>query len=395
MLGVFVVVATGALRAGVVFCYSSCSRGRSTFLVDYDAELYDEQIRASYYLSFVTLTLLAFGLAFEMPIFILALVRLGVLTSDKLRRNRRIGYVLMVVFAILLPTVDPVSLVLEVVPLLVLFEASIWLVGDHGAPLGARRPTTRSSTAEALVRVVSADWVVPVEGDPIADGAVAIADDGTIAAVGPAAELGAGRALRGLRDPARASSTPTRTSSTPSTPGSATGCRSPPWIGMHVERKGRARARRHGRDRDRRCARVPPLRGSRRSATAASPARLPRRRPTTGLRAIVYLEVFGTDEPALERFDEIRERIAAVALRPRPCSASRRTRRTPARSSSTRPAPRSGFRMRRTSPRASPSATCSSTGAGDWAAFARHARAAARDDRDPHARGRRAARRRR
>jgi len=40
-----------------------------------------------------------------------------------------------------------------------------------------------------VTSVVSADWVVPVEGAPIADGAVAIADDGTIAAVGPATEL--------------------------------------------------------------------------------------------------------------------------------------------------------------------------------------------------------------
>ena len=83
-----------------------------------------------------------------MPIFILGLVRLGVLTSDRLRRNRRIGYVAMLAFAILLPTVDPVSLVLEVVPLLVLFEAvdlALRVHGDalgradRGAPRGVRR----------------------------------------------------------------------------------------------------------------------------------------------------------------------------------------------------------------------------------------------------------------
>jgi Sec-independent protein secretion pathway component TatC len=44
-----------------------------------------------------------------------------------LRANRRIGYVILLGAAILLPTVDPVSLALEVVPLLVLFELSIWL----------------------------------------------------------------------------------------------------------------------------------------------------------------------------------------------------------------------------------------------------------------------------
>ncbi len=127
VLGVFVVLATLLFVAGVLFCYAIVLPKALTFLVDYDSELYTEQIRASYFLSFVTLTLLAFGIAFEMPIFILGLVRLGVLTADRLRKNRRIGYVGMLAFAILLPTVDPVSLVLETVPLLVLFEASIWI----------------------------------------------------------------------------------------------------------------------------------------------------------------------------------------------------------------------------------------------------------------------------
>jgi sec-independent protein translocase protein TatC len=71
--------------------------------------------------------LLAAGIAFQMPIFILALVRIGVVTSDSLRRNRRYALVGLVAFAILLPTVDPVSLALELIPLLVLFELSIWL----------------------------------------------------------------------------------------------------------------------------------------------------------------------------------------------------------------------------------------------------------------------------
>jgi sec-independent protein translocase protein TatC len=111
----------------VVFAYFIVLPAAITFLTNFDDTVYNVQIRASYYLSFTSLVLIACGLAFEMPIFILALVRIRVLTYDKLRHNRRIGYALMVAFAILLPTVDPVSLLFETIPLLILFEISIWL----------------------------------------------------------------------------------------------------------------------------------------------------------------------------------------------------------------------------------------------------------------------------
>lgn len=127
VIAVFVAIATLLFAIGVVFCYAVVLPKALDFLIGYDSQLYAEQVRASYFLSFVTLTMIACGLAFEMPIFILALVRLGILSSATLRRNRRIGYVSMLVFAILLPTVDPISLALEVVPLLILFELSIWL----------------------------------------------------------------------------------------------------------------------------------------------------------------------------------------------------------------------------------------------------------------------------
>jgi sec-independent protein translocase protein TatC len=124
---VFVVLATALFVTGVLFMYYVVLPRALDFLTSYDAELYDIQIRASYYYTFAAMTLLAGGLAFLMPIFVLALVRLRVLTSDRLRQNRRISFVILLVFAILLPTVDPVSLAFEVVPLVLLFEMSIWL----------------------------------------------------------------------------------------------------------------------------------------------------------------------------------------------------------------------------------------------------------------------------
>lgn len=127
LLSGFVTVSTGLFLGGVAFGYFVVLPRAITFLVNFDESLYDVQVRAGYYLSFAALLLLAMGVVFELPVFILALVRLGVLTSAKLRRNRRIGYVAMVVLAIALPSVDPVSLLFEALPLIALFEGSIWL----------------------------------------------------------------------------------------------------------------------------------------------------------------------------------------------------------------------------------------------------------------------------
>ena len=123
----FVALASTLFVLGVLFMYYIVLPRALAFLTSYDDEIYDIQIRASYYYTFAAMTLLAGGLAFLMPIFVLALVRLRVLTANRLRQNRRIAYVVLLVFAILLPTVDPVSLAFEVVPLLLLFEMSIWL----------------------------------------------------------------------------------------------------------------------------------------------------------------------------------------------------------------------------------------------------------------------------
>jgi sec-independent protein translocase protein TatC len=126
IVAVFVAIATALFAGGVAFGYYIILPRALDFLTSYNDDLFNVQIRASYYYSFVAYTLLAVGLVFNLPIFILALVRLGVLTSTTIRRNRRIGIALVVIGAALLPTVDPVSLVFETVPLLLLFELSIW-----------------------------------------------------------------------------------------------------------------------------------------------------------------------------------------------------------------------------------------------------------------------------
>jgi sec-independent protein translocase protein TatC len=127
VLSIFVALATVLFATGLVFGYTVVLPRALQFLTTYDDDLYDVQIRASYYYGFVSLALLGMALVFELPIFVLALVRLRVLTADKLRRNRRIGMFVVIAIAALLPTVDPVSLAFEAIPMVILFEASIWL----------------------------------------------------------------------------------------------------------------------------------------------------------------------------------------------------------------------------------------------------------------------------
>ena len=127
VVSLFVLLGTGLFAAGAGFAYFVVLPRALAFLTDFNSEFYDVEIRASYYYSFVTMAVLGLGLVFEMPIFILALVRLRVLSADRLRRNRRMGIFLVFLVAVLLPTVDPISLAFEVVPLLALFELSIWL----------------------------------------------------------------------------------------------------------------------------------------------------------------------------------------------------------------------------------------------------------------------------
>jgi sec-independent protein translocase protein TatC len=127
IVSMFVLLGTGLFAAGAAFAYFVLLPRALGFLTDFNSQFYDIEIRASYYYGFVTMVVLGMGLVFELPIFVLALVRLRVVTAAQLRRNWRLGVFLVVLVAVLLPTVDPVSLAFEVVPMLALYGLSIVL----------------------------------------------------------------------------------------------------------------------------------------------------------------------------------------------------------------------------------------------------------------------------
>jgi sec-independent protein translocase protein TatC len=124
---VFVLLATVLLVIGVAFGYWVVLPKAVHFLTSFDEDQFNINVRAQDYYGFVITVLIAVGIVFELPIFILALVRLGVLETDTLRNNRRLGYFIVAVVAVLLPGIDPVTTTLEMIPLIALYELSIWL----------------------------------------------------------------------------------------------------------------------------------------------------------------------------------------------------------------------------------------------------------------------------
>jgi sec-independent protein translocase protein TatC len=123
----FTVFAAALLVGGAVFGYRIALPAALHFLTNYDNSVYNVQIRAADFISFSVLVLAACGAVFELPIVVLGLVRVGALTSKKLRRNRRIGYMIVAAIGVALPGVDPITTIVETIPLAILFESSIWM----------------------------------------------------------------------------------------------------------------------------------------------------------------------------------------------------------------------------------------------------------------------------
>ena len=123
----FVVFAALLLVGGMVFGYFVALPAAVHYLTNFDKSEFNIQLRAKDYYGFTTMVLLAMGIVFEMPIFILALTRLGILSTKQLRANRRVGYFAVACLGVALPGVDPFTTVIEILPLWVLYEGSIWL----------------------------------------------------------------------------------------------------------------------------------------------------------------------------------------------------------------------------------------------------------------------------
>jgi len=130
----FLVLVPVLFIAGVVFSYFVVVPAATKFLLHFNEGEFNIQVRASNYYSFLITTLIALGLVFQVPMGIVALTRLGILTPQQLSHNRRYAYLILSIVAMLLPGTDPVTMLIELAPLLALFEFSLILARLVGTP---------------------------------------------------------------------------------------------------------------------------------------------------------------------------------------------------------------------------------------------------------------------
>ena len=126
-MALLVAFATLLGLGGVAFGYFVILSPAIHFLTNFDSHHYTILIRARDYYRFAGFVLLGVALAFEVPVFVLALVRLRILSAARLRSSWRLGVFVMTVIGVLLPGVDPVSTILSVIPLVGLYVLSIGL----------------------------------------------------------------------------------------------------------------------------------------------------------------------------------------------------------------------------------------------------------------------------
>jgi sec-independent protein translocase protein TatC len=131
--------------AGVAFGYWLLLPRAVHFLTNYDNTHFIHLIRASSYYNFVVTVLLGIVIVFQTPLVVLGLVSVGVLSSKTLRKHRRMGYFITAVIALALPGPDPITTLLELLPMWLLFEGSIWLA------VYVERRMAKSATASATL----------------------------------------------------------------------------------------------------------------------------------------------------------------------------------------------------------------------------------------------------
>jgi sec-independent protein translocase protein TatC len=137
----------GLLACGVLFGYYVVLPAAVHFLQNFNSGSFDQLVQASSYYSFAALIMFAMGLIFQVPLAVIAVSRAGIVTPRQLRKNRRYAIVLAALIAAVLPG-DVVTMLLETLPIIVLYEVGILVVTVLDRR-DARRARAQERTAAA------------------------------------------------------------------------------------------------------------------------------------------------------------------------------------------------------------------------------------------------------
>jgi sec-independent protein translocase protein TatC len=148
---------------GVVFAYYFVLPNAISFLQNFNDDNYDILLQARDYYKFSIMVLMVMGILFQVPIGILAVTRVGIVTPAQLRKNRRYAILVIAILAMLLPGQDPVTMLMMMAPLIVLFEGSILM-----AAVIDRRAARSAAREEAELAVID-DGELPHDPDPEED----------------------------------------------------------------------------------------------------------------------------------------------------------------------------------------------------------------------------------
>lgn len=130
----FLVMVPILFIAGVAFSYLVVVPAATEFLLGFNDDEFNIEVRASDYYGFFVVSLIAVGFMFQIPAGVLSLTRLGITTPEQLAANRRYALLVIAIASMLLPGTDPVTMLISMAPLYGLFEFSIVLARAMGRP---------------------------------------------------------------------------------------------------------------------------------------------------------------------------------------------------------------------------------------------------------------------
>ena len=142
---IFVCASTVLFVSGMALAYAVLTRGLS-FVLRASGSGTQALLTINDYISFVTLMLVVFGAAFEVPLLVVMANFAGVLPSRLLKKSRRIGIFLIFLFAaVATPSTDPFTMCAMAIPMVALFEAAIQIATVHDKRKARREAAERAA----------------------------------------------------------------------------------------------------------------------------------------------------------------------------------------------------------------------------------------------------------